>query len=158
MDFNVFLKKDMKEKQELVNIILDRYLLCKDEYFKEIYKVFRYSIFVGGKRLRFYFILVMYQMYKEDFEFIIFVVVVIEMLYIYILIYDDLLDIDDDDFCWGKKFCYVMFGDGVVFLVGDFFLVNVFELIIYVGIDDVLKVQFVCEFVIDGGIKGLIVG
>lgn len=47
MDPNVLLKKDMKEKQELVNIILDRYLPRKDEYPKEIHKALRYSTFAG---------------------------------------------------------------------------------------------------------------
>ena len=36
MDVNVLIKKDMKEKQELVNIALDRFLPRKDEYPKDI--------------------------------------------------------------------------------------------------------------------------
>lgn len=50
MDKKVRLKKDMKEKQELVNIILDRYLPRKDEYPKTIHKAMRYSLFAGGEK------------------------------------------------------------------------------------------------------------
>lgn len=158
MDPNVLLKKDMKEKQELVNIILDRYLPRKDEYPKEIHKALRYSIFAGGKRLRPYLTLATYQMYKEDLEPITPVAAAIEMLHTYTLIHDDLPDIDDDDFRRGKKSCHTMFGDGVALLAGDSLLVNAFELITYAGIDDALKVQFVRELATDGGIKGLIAG
>ncbi len=158
MDPNVLLKKDMKEKQELVNIILDRYLPRKDEYPKEIHKALRYSIFAGGKRLRPYLTLATYQMYKEDLEPITPVAAAIEMLHTYTLIHDDLPDIDDDDFRRGKKSCHAMFGDGVALLAGDSLLVNAFELITYAGIDDALKVQFVRELATDGGIKGLIAG
>ncbi len=158
MDPNVLLKKDMKEKQELVNIILDRYLPRKDEYPKEIHKALRYSIFAGGKRLRPYLTLATYQMYKEDLEPITPVAAAIEMLHTYTLIHDDLPDIDDDDFRRGKKSCHIMFGDGVALLAGDSLLVNAFELITYAGIDDALKVQFVRELATDGGIKGLIAG
>ena len=65
MDLKVMLKKDMKEKQELVNIILDRYLPRKDEYPKSLHKAMRYSLFAGGKRLRPYLTMLTYQMYKK---------------------------------------------------------------------------------------------
>jgi len=158
MDLNVLLKKDMKEKQELVNIILDRYLPRKDEYPKEIHKALRYSTFAGGKRLRPYLTLVAYQMYKEDLEAITPVAAAIEMLHTFTLIHDDLPDIDDDDYRRGKKSCHAMFGDGVALLAGDSLLVNAFELITYAEIDDALKVRFVRELANEAGIKGLIAG
>lgn len=158
MDPNVLLKKDMKEKQELVNIILDRYLPRKDEYPKEIHKALRYSTFAGGKRLRPYLTLVAYQMYKEDLDAITPVAAAIEMLHTFTLMHDDLPDIDDDEYRRGKKSCHAMFGEGVALLAGDSLLVNAFELITYAEIDDALKVRFVRELASDAGIKGLIAG
>ncbi|MBM4400076.1 MAG: polyprenyl synthetase family protein, partial [Candidatus Cloacimonetes bacterium] len=38
MDNKILFKRDLKEKQEQVNIILDRFLPRKDEYPKEIHK------------------------------------------------------------------------------------------------------------------------
>lgn len=158
MDPNVLLKKDMKEKQELVNIILDRYLPRKDEYPKEIHKALRYSTFAGGKRLRPYLTLVAYQLYKEDLDAITPVAAAIEMLHTFTLMHDDLPDIDDDEYRRGKKSCHAMFGEGVALLAGDSLLVNAFELITYAEIDDALKVRFVRELASDAGIKGLIAG
>jgi geranylgeranyl diphosphate synthase type II len=158
MDPNVLLKKDMKEKQELVNIILDRYLPRKDEYPKEIHKALRYSTFAGGKRLRPYLTLVAYQMYKEDLDAITPIAAAIEMLHTFTLMHDDLPDIDDDEYRRGKKSCHAMFGDGVALLAGDSLLINAFELITYAEIDDALKVRFVRELANEAGINGLIAG
>lgn len=158
MDVNVFLKKDMKEKQELVNIILDRYLPRKDEYPKEIHKALRYSTFAGGKRLRPYLCLLAYQMYLEDVESITPVAAAIEMIHTYSLIHDDLPDVDDDEYRRGKKSCHAVFGEGVALLAGDSLLINAFELITYANIDEALKVQFVQELGREAGINGLVAG
>jgi len=158
MDPNVILKKDMKEKQELVNIILDRYLPRKDEYPKEIHKALRYSVFAGGKRLRPYLTLLAFQMYNDNLEAITPVAAAIEMIHTFSLIHDDLPDIDDDEYRRGKKSCHATFGEGVALLAGDSLLINAFELITYAEIDDALKVQFVRELAHEAGIKGLITG
>lgn len=158
MDPNVLLKKDMKEKQEQVNIILDRYLPRKDEYPKDIHKALRYSVFAGGKRLRPYLTQNAYQMYKKNLEPIIPVAAAIEMIHTYTLIHDDLPDIDDDDIRRGKKSCHTMFGEGVALLAGDSLLLNAFELITYAELPDALKVQMVRELAEVAGIKGLIAG
>ncbi|HHV37620.1 MAG TPA: polyprenyl synthetase family protein [Candidatus Cloacimonetes bacterium] len=158
MDPNVLLKKDMKEKQEQVNIILDRYLPRKDEYPKDIHKALRYSVFAGGKRLRPYLTISAYQMYREKLDKITPVAAAIEMVHAYTLIHDDLPDIDDDDMRRGKKSCHVVFGEGVALLAGDSLLINAFELITYADIPDTLKVQFVRELGEVAGIKGLIAG
>lgn len=158
MDPNVLLKKDMKEKQEQVNIILDRYLPRKDEYPKDIHKALRYSVFAGGKRLRPYLTISAYQMYREKLDKITPVAAALEMVHAYTLIHDDLPDIDDDDYRRGKKSCHNVFGEGVALLAGDSLLINAFELITYAEIPDALKVQFVRELGEAAGIKGIIAG
>ncbi|MDD3578976.1 MAG: polyprenyl synthetase family protein [Candidatus Cloacimonetes bacterium] len=158
MDPFVLLKKDMKEKQEQVNIILDRYLPRKDEYPKEIHKALRYSTFAGGKRLRPYLTMLAYQLYKDNLDPITPVAAAIEMVHTFSLIHDDLPDIDDDEYRRGKKSCHAVFGDGVALLAADSLLINAFEIITYAEIDDALKVQFVRELAQESGIKGLIAG
>lgn len=158
MDPRVLLKKDMKEKQEQVNIILDRYLPRKDEYPKDIHKALRYSIFAGGKRLRPYLTLLAYQLYKEDLDSITPVAAAIEMVHTFSLIHDDLPDIDDDEYRRGKKSCHAMFGDGVALLAADSLLINAFEIITYAELSDAIKLRFVRELAQEAGIQGLIVG
>ncbi|GAB1467690.1 polyprenyl synthetase family protein [Candidatus Cloacimonadota bacterium] len=158
MDRKILLKKDMKEKQELVNIILDRFLPRKDEYPKDIHKAIRYSVFAGGKRLRPYLTLLAFQMYNEDVELIAPVAAAIEMIHTFSLIHDDLPDIDDDEYRRGKKSCHAVFGEGVALLAGDALLVSAFELITLTEIDAKLRVQFIRELAREVGIKGLIAG
>lgn len=158
MDRKIFLKKDMKEKQELVNIILDRFLPRKDEYPKDLHKAMRYSVFAGGKRLRPYLTMTAFEMFNSNIELITPVAAGIEMIHTYSLIHDDLPDIDNDDFRRGKKSCHTVFGEGVALLAGDALLLSAFELITLAELDAKLRVQFVHELAKEVGIKGLIAG
>lgn len=158
MDRKLLLKKDMKEKQELVNIILDRFLPRKDEYPKEIHKALRYSVFAGGKRLRPYLTMLAFQLYNPDVELITPVAAAIEMIHTFSLIHDDLPDIDDDEYRRGKKSCHAVFGDGVALLAGDALLISAFELVTMAEIEAEFRVQFIRELANEVGIKGLIAG
>ena len=158
MDRKTLLKKDMKEKQELVNIILDRFLPRKDEYPKDLHKAMRYSVFAGGKRLRPYLTMTAFEMFNSNIELITPVAAGIEMIHTYSLIHDDLPDIDNDDFRRGKKSCHTIFGEGVALLAGDALLLSAFELITLAELDAKLRVQFVHELAKEVGIKGLIAG
>lgn len=44
----------------------------------------------------------------------------------YFFIYDDLFVMDNDDYCWGKLMNYKVYGEVMVILVGDVFLINSF--------------------------------
>jgi geranylgeranyl diphosphate synthase, type II len=158
MDRKVRLKKDMKEKQELVNIILDRYLPRKDEYPKNIHKALRYSVFAGGKRLRPYLTMCAFNMYQENVEAITPVAAAIEMLHTFSLIHDDMPDIDNDEYRRGKKSCHALFGEGEALLAGDALLIGAFELITFAEIKAEYRVQFVRELAQECGVKGLIAG
>ncbi len=158
MDRKVLLKKDMKEKQELVNIILDRYLPRKDEYPKNLHKAIRYSVFAGGKRLRPYLTMLAYQIFAGNPEPITPVAAAIEMIHTFSLIHDDLPDIDNDDYRRGKKSCHALFGEGEALLAGDSLLVSAFELITYAEISAELRVRFIRELARECGISGLIAG
>jgi len=158
MDKKVLLKKDMKEKQELVNIILDRYLPRKDEYPKNLHKAIRYSVFAGGKRLRPYLTMLAWQLYQPDPEPITPVAAAIEMIHTFSLIHDDLPDIDNDEYRRGKKSCHALFGEGDALLAGDALLLGAFELITYAEISAEHRVQFIRELAHICGVKGLIAG
>lgn len=158
MDNRVLFKRDMKEKQELVNIILDRFLPRKDEYPKEIHKAVRYSLFAGGKRMRPYLTILAWQLFKEDPEPITFVAAAIEMLHTYTLIHDDLPDIDNDEYRRGKKSCHAVFGEEVALLAGDALILSAFELITWAPLPEKMKQEMIREMSIDCGHMGLIAG
>jgi len=158
MDNRVLFKRDMKEKQELVNIILDRFLPRKDEYPKEIHKAVRYSLFAGGKRLRPYLTMLAWQLYKEEPDPITYVAAAIEMLHTYTLIHDDLPDIDNDEYRRGKKSCHAIFGDEVALLAGDALLISAFELITWAPLPEDIKKALVLDMAVESGVRGLIAG
>ena len=99
----MLLKKDLKEKRELVNIEVDRFLPRKDEYPKQIHKAIRHTLFAGGKRLRPYLLINTYLLFGDDIKKTLLVAGAIEMLHSYTLIHDDLPEIDNDEYRRGKK-------------------------------------------------------
>lgn len=154
----MLLKRDIKEKKELVNIEMDRFLPRKDEYPKQIHKAIRHTLFAGGKRLRPYLLLHTYLLFGIETDKILPVAAALEMLHTYTLIHDDLPDIDNDDYRRGKKTCHVLFGADIALLAGDALLINAIESINNAEINDKLKLQLLQEFCQETGHRGLIAG
>lgn len=154
----MLLKKDIKEKKELVNIEIDRFLPRKDEYPKQIHKAIRHTLFAGGKRLRPYLMLHTYLLFDNKLTPILPVAGALEMLHTYTLIHDDLPEIDNDDTRRGKKACHVVYGSDIALLAGDALLVNAIEAINEAEINDKLKLDLIREFCQETGSNGLIAG
>ena len=154
----MILKKDIKEKRELVNIEIDRFLPRKDEYPKQIHKAIRHTLFAGGKRLRPYLMINAYQLFEDDIRKTLLVAGAIELLHSYTLIHDDLPEIDNDDYRRGKKSCHVVFGSDIALLAGDALLVYAFEAINSTSLDEKLKLKMIRELAIESGSKGIIAG
>ncbi|MFO7896934.1 MAG: polyprenyl synthetase family protein [Candidatus Cloacimonadales bacterium] len=152
------LKKDLKEKRELVNIEIDRFLPRKDEYPKQIHKAMRHTLFAGGKRLRSYLMINVYKLFKDDVKVTYPIAGALEILHTYTLIHDDLPAIDNDDTRRGRKACHVIYGDDIALLAGDALLVNAFDVINSSELDDKLKVQLIAELSKETGSTGLIGG
>jgi geranylgeranyl diphosphate synthase, type II len=158
MTNKMVLKKDLKEKRELVNITLDRFLPRKDEYPKEVHKAIRHSLFAGGKRLRPFLCIRTYSLFNENIERARNIAAAIELLHTYTLIHDDLPEIDNDDFRRGRKACHIMYGTDIALLAGDALLVSAFELLSHAPIEDDLKQKMIKEMAIECGDRGLIAG
>ncbi|MCD4797253.1 MAG: polyprenyl synthetase family protein [Candidatus Cloacimonetes bacterium] len=154
----MILKKDIKEKRELVNIEVDRFLPRKDEYPKQIHKAIRHTLFAGGKRIRPYLLINTYLLFEDDIKKTLLIAGAIEMLHSYTLIHDDLPEIDNDDYRRGKRSCHVVFGSDIALLAGDALLTSAFEAITYADINDKLKLKIIKELAIEAGNKGLIAG
>ncbi|MBW6515812.1 MAG: polyprenyl synthetase family protein [Candidatus Cloacimonetes bacterium] len=158
MKNRMLFKRDLKEKNELVNIALDRFLPRKDEYPKQIHKAMRHTLFAGGKRIRPYLMIRTYNLFSEKTEKITEVAAALELMHTYTLIHDDLPDIDNDDIRRGKPTCHVVYGADLALLAGDALLVNSIELLNMVDLEDTLKLKIIKEFVAVCGDQGLIAG
>lgn len=89
-----------------------------------------YFLLVGGKCLCLIFCLVICELLGGNIEMVMFIVCVLEMIYIMLLIYDDLFVMDNDDYCWGKLINYKVYGEDIVIFVGDGLLSYVFEFVV----------------------------
>lgn len=78
-----------------------------------------YGVLLGGKCLCFFFVYVIGEMFGVCCIMLDVFVVVVECIYVYFLMYDDLLVMDDDDLCCGLLICYIKFGEVNVIFVGD---------------------------------------
>ncbi|RLC49421.1 MAG: polyprenyl synthetase family protein [Candidatus Cloacimonadota bacterium] len=154
----MLLKKDLKEKRELVNIEVDRFLPRKDEYPKQIHKAMRHTLFAGGKRMRPYLLINTFLLFRDEIKKTLLVAGAIEMLHSYTLIHDDLPEIDNDEYRRGKKACHVLFGSDIALLAGDALLVNAFEAITATELDEKLKLVLIRELAEEAGHLGLIAG
>ncbi|MDD3501091.1 MAG: polyprenyl synthetase family protein [Candidatus Cloacimonetes bacterium] len=152
-------KKHMREQKELVNITLDRFLPRKNDYPKEIHKAMRHTLFAGGKRVRPYLTILVYNIFTQENEDIILqAAAAIEVLHTYTLIHDDLPEIDNDDYRRGKKTCHVLFGSDIAVLAGDALLVEAFNLVNEINVKPELKVKLIADMAELAGDKGLIAG
>ncbi len=153
------LKKHMREKKEIINITLDRFLPRKDDYPKEIHKAMRHTLFAGGKRIRPYLTLLVYNLFSDEKEdLVIQAGSAIEMLHTYTLIHDDLPEIDNDEYRRGKKTCHVLFGADIALLAGDALMVEAFNMVNELPVSPSIRVNMVHDMAVLTGDTGLIAG
>jgi geranylgeranyl diphosphate synthase type II len=105
--------------KEEINLWLNDYFDKKGSYNKIIYDAMKYSIEVGGKRIRPILMLSTYNIYKENYRRIIPIAAALEMIHTYSLIHDDLPAMDNDDLRRGKPTNHKIYGEAIAILAGD---------------------------------------
>lgn len=158
MNTRLMFKRDLKEKYESVNIVIDRFLPRKDEYPKKIHKAMRHTLFAGGKRIRPYLMIRSFSLFSDETKRIIEIAAALELIHTYTLIHDDLPEIDNDDLRRGKPTCHVIYGADLALLAGDALFVNALELVSMVSIEAVTLRRVIKELAFHCGARGLIGG
>ncbi len=102
-----------------INKWLNDYFENKGSYNKVLYDSMKYSIEVGGKRIRPILMLSTYSIYKDNYKDIMPMACAIEMIHTYSLIHDDLPGMDNDDLRRGKPTNHKVFGEAIAILAGD---------------------------------------
>lgn len=105
--------------KEEINLWLAEYFDEKGSYNKIIYDAMKYSIEVGGKRIRPILMFFTYNIYKENYREIMPVAAALEMIHTYSLIHDDLPAMDNDDLRRGKPTNHKIYGEAMAILAGD---------------------------------------
>lgn len=119
----------------------------------------KYSLLLGGKRIRPYLINRFYTLSggkdNNSFNF----EAAIECIHTYSLIHDDLPCMDNDDMRRGKPSCHKKFGEAYALLAGDALLTNAWFIAAKTnGIDGALVIKAIKELSQSAGIDGMIGG
>ena len=118
----------------------------------------KYSLFLGGKRVRPVLALAVADVFNLDKNEILPYALALEMIHTYSLIHDDLPAMDNDDFRRGKPSNHKCFGEANAILAGDGLLNTAYSICItqcLKGEKYCLASQLLCDF---AGINGMIAG
>jgi len=97
---------------------------------KKIYEAMRYSLLIGGKRIRPVLTIAICEMFGGNIDDAIPFACAIEMIHTYSLIHDDLPAMDNDDYRRGVATNHKVYGEGMAVLAGDALLNKAFEVML----------------------------
>ena len=124
-----FLEAYLKDRRNIVEEALDRYLPAGDQEPRELHAAMRYSVFAGGKRIRPILCMASAEACGGDLAPVMPVACALELIHTYSLIHDDLPSMDNDDFRRGKPTSHKVFGEAAAILAGDALLTEAFALL-----------------------------
>ncbi|MBR6642373.1 MAG: polyprenyl synthetase family protein [Lachnospiraceae bacterium] len=125
MSFNA----ELKERQDYINRVLDAYLPAVEGRQKTVLSAMRYSVTIGGKRLRPMMMAEVYRSFapEGDLSKAEPFMAAMEMLHTYSLVHDDLPDMDNDMYRRGQLTTHAKYGADMAILAGDALLNYSFE-------------------------------
>ena len=104
-------------------------LLPKKRYSQKLHDAMKYSIKVGGKRLRPLFLIEISKIFNVNTTSALRAAAAIELIHCYSLVHDDLPAMDDDDLRRGHITCHKKYDDATAILVGDAFQSLAFQIL-----------------------------
>ena len=118
----------MKERQEGIEKVLEKYLPKNPSFQKTIFEAMEYSLMAGGKRIRPMMLQEAYVLFGgADSSLVEPFMAAIEMIHTYSLVHDDLPAMDNDEYRRGRKTTHVVYGEDMGILAGDALLNFAFE-------------------------------
>ena len=129
------LKAYLEEKGRLVDRALEEVLPRSAGFEKDLVESMRYSLFVGGKRLRPVLCLAGAEAVGAAAKAALPAAAALEMIHAYSLIHDDLPAMDDDDLRRGRPSNHKVFGEGPAILAGDGLLTLAFAHLARAGVN-----------------------
>ena len=117
-----------------------------------------YSLVNDGKKIRPLSFLYLLKFYKLDYKKYYDIALAIELVHTYSLVHDDLPEMDNDDYRWGKPTNHLVYGQDIAVLTGDSMLTLAFEVLSKSIVNDTLKVKLIQQFANYSGAMGMIAG
>ena len=122
-------KMTVSDYQRLINDNIEKYVpFCKFGV-DIVSSAMRYSLSIGGKRIRPMLVLEFCRVCGGDIDKAVPLAVAVEMVHTYSLIHDDLPCMDDDDMRRGMPSCHIRYGEEYALLAGDALLTAAFGVI-----------------------------
>ena len=160
MDFNI--ENYLSSRKELIDNELLEFLPSTKEDSSRLYESMRYSVMVGGKRLRPILCVAASEAVGGSIGKALPIACAIEMIHTYSLIHDDLPSMDDDILRRGKPTNHSVFGEALAILAGDALLTDAFSLIIESGNAQGLPSSLIVDIIKDiskaAGSQGMVRG
>lgn len=149
----------LKQYEQYKSYIDDRLNILIEEIDEsEVVKAMKYSLNIGGKRIRPIFVLAFCELCEGSVDEALDIACAIEMIHTYSLIHDDLPCMDDDDLRRKKPSCHVKFGQATALLAGDALLTLAFDIISNSKIEDSDKIKIIKILSKAVGYRGMILG
>ena len=147
----------INENKDSLNIYAKEYIenLKIPELLKES---IIYSLVNDGKKIRPLSFLYLLKFYKLDYKKYFDIALAIELVHTYSLVHDDLPEMDNDNYRWGKPTNHLVYGQDIAVLTGDAMLTLAFEVLSKSIVDDTLKVKLIQQFANYSGAMGMIAG
>ena len=117
-----------------------------------------YSLVNDGKKIRPLSFLYLLKYYGVDYSKYFDIALAIELVHTYSLVHDDLPEMDNDDYRWGKYTNHKVFGQDIAVLTGDAMLTLAFEVLSECDVEASLKVRLIKQFANYSGAMGMIAG
>ena len=125
MTVNEILNNYCNEIEEHLNLVLPE----SGEEYKSVINAMRYSLMLGGKRLRPVLLLEFCRLVCGEYKKALNFACALEMIHTYSLIHDDLPSMDNDDLRRGMPTNHKVYGEAMAILAGDALLNKAFEIV-----------------------------
>lgn len=122
-------KMTVSDYQRLINDNIEKYVPSCKFGADIVSSAMRYSLSIGGKRIRPMLVLEFCRVCGGDIDKAVPLAVAVEMVHTYSLIHDDLPCMDDDDMRRGMPSCHIRYGEEYALLAGDALLTDAFGVI-----------------------------
>ena len=149
----------LNDYKVLIENEIDRlYPQNNEVLYKELIDASRYSLLLGGKRIRPVIMLEFCKLFGGEIKDVINFAIALEMIHTYSLIHDDLPCMDNDDMRRGKPSCHVKYGEDIALLAGDTLLTESFKIAADSSAEDSLKIKAISVLAQRAGLHGMIGG
>ena len=152
------LKRYLKERKEFIDKIILDFLPEEPLYGKTLYEAVKYSLSVGGKRLRPILCFAGCEVVGGKLDDAVPVAVAVEMIHTYSLIHDDLPAMDNDELRRGHPTTWKKFDEATAILAGDALLNRAFEVLSEWDFIPEVKLEVMREIGKAAGMRGMVLG